>query len=236
MPSTARQPSAPWPKVTAFRNHWEWRPDWTSNRPRLLWYLTFEDAPDLHDAAAPSCEVLRASGADVVPPEWFHLTVTDVGYHDQLDDWAVRAARESVRETLCEVPALELTLGPLRALPGAIVLPAEPADPLRSLRDAVRRATTAVGIAPPDDLSGSYWPHVSLCYVNDTTDHARLREIVDEAASRTVDVRCDRLAQVLVTRTNGHYRWEVLDEVPLERASDRVPVPAQAAINLPRQS
>lgn len=219
MSSTAR-----WPQVARFRDHWTWRPDWTAHRPRLLWYLTFEDAPDLRAAAAPSREALLAAGADVVPPEWLHLTVTDVGFYDELDDWAVRTACESVRAALRQVPAPELTVGPVRVLPDAVVLPAEPVGPLRTFREAVWRASTEVGIAPADDIGGHRWPHVSLCYINGRTDHERLREIVDEADPRTVVVRCDRMSQVLVTRRHGHYRWEVVDEVWL----DSSPTPAES--------
>lgn len=210
MSSTAR-----WPKVPRFRDHWKWRPDWTASRPRLLWYLTFEDAPDLRAAAAPSREALLAAGADVVPPEWLHLTVTDVGFCDELDDWGVRTARESVRTALRQMPAPELTVGPVGVLPDAVVLPAEPVGTLRTIRESVRRASAEVGMALPDDVDWHCWPHISLCYVNGRTDHERLREIVDEADPRTVVVSCDRMSQVLVTRRHGHYRWEVVDEVPL---------------------
>lgn len=203
------------PEVHEIRDHWTWLPDWTAHRPRLLWYLTFEETPDVRAAAAPSSEVLRASGADVVPPEWLHLTVSDVGFIDELDDGAVRACREQVRRDLRSAQSLELTLGPIGVLPDAVVLDAGPVAPLNELRSTVRRAAVHAGIEPPDDFDGERWPHVSLCYLNGGTDHARLSEAVRATDPRTFQVRCDRLAQVLVTRTDGHYRWQVLDDVPL---------------------
>src|SRR4051812_5589617 len=106
-----------WPAVRGFKDHWSWRPDWTASRPRWLWYLTFEHQPDVSAAAAPAAESLRATGADVVPPEWLHLTVTDIGFADEVDEWTLQIAADAVREALQETPALELELGPLAVLP-----------------------------------------------------------------------------------------------------------------------
>lgn len=208
-------PTAEWPEVGSFRDHWRWRPDWTATRPRVLWYLTFGDAAELRSTVAEPEAALRAAGADVIPPEWLHLTVTDVGFADEIDEWSLRAARDSVRRALCEEPPLQLRLGPIGALPGAVVLPARPAEPLRRLRRIVRRATTEVGIPAPDDIDGPYWPHVSLCYVNSRTDHDALWSVVQAAEPRTVEVTCDRLAEVLVARREGHYQWDVLEAMSL---------------------
>ena len=204
-----------WPVVRGFKDHWTWRPDWTSTRPRLLWYLTFEDQPDVSAAAAPAAGVLRDTGADVVPPEWLHLTVTDIGFADEIDDWTLRIAASAVRDALQDTPVLDLTLGPVAVLPEAVVLAAGPVAPLRRLRAAVREGMRSVGVRPPEDIEGDYWPHVSLCYVNGRTDHQRLWAALQHARTDNVEVRCDRLAQVLVTRRDGHYRWEVRDQVVL---------------------
>jgi len=204
-----------WPAVQGFTDHWTWRPDWTPERPRVLWYLTFQEEPHLRDAAAPWARPLAEAGADVVPSAWLHLTLSDVGFVDEVDDRALALSRQSVRHQLTATPPPRLTLGPLGILPGAVVLRAGPPRPLRRLRRLVRQATCDAGITPPEDFDGAYWPHVSLCYVNRHTDHDRLRELARRAPHRAFDVRAPRLTQVLVTRRDGHYRWEALGEVPL---------------------
>jgi hypothetical protein len=213
-----------WPEVDRFTDHWSWRPEWTAQRPRLLWYLTFEGVPDVHRLAEAAAGRLRADGADVIPTRWLHLTVSDVGFADEVDRSARAAAAAVVRGLLGGEPPLDLTLGPVAVLPGAVVLPARPPAPLARIRDAVRCASAGAGIDPPDDLDGEYWPHVSLCYVNRRTNHEALWAAVRSAGQGTVRAQCDRLAQVLVTRRDGHYRWKVLDEVrlceqPPERAT-----------------
>ena len=204
-----------WPDVGAFQDHWSWRPEWTSDRPRLLWYLLFGDHPDLLSATAPLADALRQTGADVVPPEWLHLTVTDLGFPDELDADAAEASADVVRDALLGESALDLTLGPLAVLPGAVVLAAHPVESMLRLSEAVRRSMEGVGVLPPRDVDGEYWPHVSLCYVNDRTDQTQLWEVVRSADDCTVQLRCERLAQVLVTRADGHYRWRVVATVPL---------------------
>lgn len=209
-------PTAEWPEVERFRDHWTWRPEWTASRPRVLWYLTFVGAAELHDLSASYAEPLRKAGTDVIPPQWLHLTVTDVGFADQLQEDALPAVRDAVRRGLSDEPPLELTLGPIRPLHGAVVLAAQPADRLRRLRQLVRQSTTAAGIPAPDDIDGPYWPHVSLCYVNSDTDQDALWEVVRSAQGRTLEVGCGELVEVLVARRKGHYQWDALETVRLE--------------------
>jgi hypothetical protein len=213
-----------WPDVDRFTDHWSWRPEWTEQRPRLLWYLTFEGVPDVHRLAEPAAGRLRDARADVIPSQWLHLTVSDIGFADEVDHPARVAGAAAVRRLLGGEGPLDLTLGPVAVLPGAVVLPAAPRGPLAHIRDALRCATAGAGTDPADDLDGEYWPHVSLCYVNRRTDHERLWAAVRSAGQGTVGARCDRLAQALVTRRDGHYRWKVLHEVRLsQQPAERAP-------------
>lgn len=204
-----------WPEIEDFRDHSKWRPDWTADRPRLLWYLTFEDHAEFHAAATVMDAALADCNADVVPPRWLHMTLTDVGFIDELDDRVVHASSRRVVDAVRGMAPQEVTLGPLGALPGAVVLMAGPARQLLRLRERVRRATARAGIPVPDDLDGPFVPHVSLCYMRRDSDHDRLRHVVEACEPRTVTVRCDRVSQVVVSRTNGHYEWQLLAEAPL---------------------
>ncbi len=107
----------------------------------------------------------------------------------------------------------------MTALPGAVVLAAEPREDLRRVRHRIRQAMAGAGITPPEDIEGEFLPHVSLGYVNGSTDPARLSRLLLDLQPLDVCVRCDRVTQVLVTRTQGQYRWEVTDEVRLVSGS-----------------
>lgn len=203
-----------WPTVLKFSDHWTWRPDWTAHRPRVLWYLTFADDPGVAASVARTVRPLKAAGADVVPPRWLHLTLTDVGFADEIDDWSLHAAGTAVRDAFKDISPLQLRLGPVSVLPGAVVLAARPVEPLRRMREMIRASMEGVGIRAPDDVQGDFWPHVSLCYVNRNTRHDRLWQAVHDADTCSPTVRCDRVTQVLVTRSHGHYHWKVRDEIP----------------------
>jgi len=216
---------AEWYDARGFADHWTWRPEWTASRPRLLWYLTFGHSPAVAAAAASVRAPLSSTGADLVPPRWLHLTVTDMGFPEEIDPWALRLATDEVGRSLLDWPSFELSLGPVAVLREAVVLAAGPAEPVGRLRRRIRQVLAGAGIQPPVELDREP-PHVSLCYVNDSTDHAALQAAARDLECSPVRVRCDRVAQVLVTRSHGHYHWEVLDEIRLTGGTALRAVPA----------
>jgi 2'-5' RNA ligase len=208
-------PEIDWPTVEALHDHWSsYRPEWTDVRPRLLWYLTFEERPQLADRAAQAEAVLGECALDVVPARWLHLTLADVGFADVVDPDAFGAMGAAVRDALAGRPELHLSLGPVALMADAVVLVAQPVEPVLELREVVREAGESLGL-PLADLDEGFWPHVTLGYVNGTTDHDRLLALMDGPQPDPVDVTCDRLRQVLVVRTGGHYRWHGMGDVPL---------------------
>jgi hypothetical protein len=94
--------------ATSLVDHWGWRPDWQSERPCLMWYLTFEDQPELADLALRSHERLRRLGAvDLIPVPWLHLTLDEVGFVDAVGPEDVDRVVESVRAVLARDPDYE---------------------------------------------------------------------------------------------------------------------------------
>jgi 2'-5' RNA ligase len=204
-----------WPTVEQLLDHWSsWRPEWTGGRERLLWYLTFEERPEVAARAAAAEAALGELALDVVPTRWLHLTLADVGFADSIDPDAFRAMGRSVARALADRPQVQLTLGPVALMVDAVVLVAQPPRQVAELRDVVRAAGEAHGL-PLADADEGFWPHVTLGYVNGATDHDRLLALMDGPQSDPVDVTCDRLRQVLVVRTGGHYRWHGMGDVPL---------------------
>jgi 2'-5' RNA ligase len=97
----------------------------------------------------------------------------------------------------------------------SVVLAAGPVAPLRELRDRVWRATATAGVAPRLEAGVEFSPHVSLCYLNDRTDCGRVLEAVAAVPETRTEVSCDRVTQVLVNRTEGHYSWRAQAELSL---------------------
>jgi 2'-5' RNA ligase len=210
--STAVPATAP-----EMHDHWVWRPEWTPDRTCLYWYLTFE--PDEITAVIGERtleNVRRTAWLDAIPPRWCHVTLTDIGFADELDMSEVRRVRNAVAEATSAESRLPLALGPAQALPSALVLAAGPLGRLRDLRGAVRQATSAVLGGRHADVHGHlFWPHVSLGYVNRSVDVrtvSRLLRSLPEVDART-DVGALTLAAV--TRRDRHYQWSVEAQVDL---------------------
>jgi 2'-5' RNA ligase len=85
---------------------------------------------------------------------------------------------------------------------------AGPVEESRSLQTRVRTATARAGIAVEGLLDDDFWPHVSLCYLNGRTDPELLRTVVEGAPDTATEVVTDQLTQAVVTRADGHYRWQ----------------------------
>jgi 2'-5' RNA ligase len=204
--------------VERLQDHWSWEPEWTRERPRYLWYLTFEDQPRLAEVATePTQALTRTQCVDVVPPRWRHLTLADIGFVDEVDEPRAEAVNTAVRETLADQPPLRLELGPVVTLGDSVVLAAGPVEPLSELRERVVRATFGAGAFPRLQTDPVFAPHVSLCYLNGRTDAAAVLDVLESLPETTAEVTCDRVTQALVSRTDGHYRWRARAELRLGR-------------------
>jgi 2'-5' RNA ligase len=205
-----------WTRPRRLENHWTWRPDWRVDRPCLWWYLTFEDRPELGDELAPLRAALRhRPELDVIPPRWLHLTLCEAGFVDELSPDRVAAAVAAVTEALAGQPPLTLSLGPLTTMSGAMVLDVTPVDTLRQLRAVVRGAMATVGVAARQGGEASFWPHVSMGYLNRRSDPAALMDALSPVSEVSAEVTVDRLRLAAVTRRDRHYQWDTHTELRL---------------------
>lgn len=207
-----------WPPVADdLANHWEWRPEWAPDRPCLYWYLTFA-AHELTTAIG--SEALEAVQGvpwlDPVPPEWMHVTLADVGFVDDLEERDVHRTVENVRQHVEGRPALDLSLGPVAAMPGAVVLQVGPTEPLVHLQGAVGAATqAALGPGHEPVHRDDFWPHLSLGYVNRGVASREADAALRRVGWVSGRVSVSRLTLASVTRRDRHYQWTVVAQLPL---------------------
>lgn len=199
---------AAWPTATTLQDHWLWRPEWAIERPCLMWYLTFENQPELHELAtrAQSC-LLGVETVDLVPPQWLHLTLDDVGFVDEIPPAHVDDVLASARVGMAgwEVPSI--TLGPVDTMADALVLRAAPEHELGLLRARLRSSTAAALGAEASSGTGNFWPHVTLAYINDACDRRTVMEPLAAVSSVEVVVARSQLTLAAVTRRDRHYQW-----------------------------
>lgn len=205
-------------QVTHLQNHWRWRPEWTTGRECLWWYLTLAPHPALEGLHRQLAQRLqRSESVDVIPRRWLHLTLHEVGYADRLPRRALDELVGAAVRRVGTLPRFTMRLGAPTVLPGAVVLPATPTGPLTELRRRLHESTRAFA---GDRAPGPHPvpPHVSLAYVRqDTLAEAVLRH-VDEEAWEPVDVPASRVTLAAVTRRDRHYQWTDRGAVPLGAA------------------
>lgn len=200
-------------------NHWHWRPEWRPERVCVYWYLTFGD--DLARVLDPGgLDAVRAAPwLDAVPPRWLHVTLCDVGFTDELDAADVERVLAAGRPCAAETNRLNLGFGVAAPMDDAVVLPVEPLKPLRHLQRRLRSATEQA-LGPGHRSSRArYWPHLSLGYANQVTPAVEVDSLLGQIGGSAGEVTVERLMLVAVDRDQRHYRWTVLGEVPLARAS-----------------
>ncbi|MEI5674025.1 MULTISPECIES: 2'-5' RNA ligase family protein [unclassified Nocardioides] len=200
-------------------DHWQWRPDWADERTCAFWYVTVPDGAVRLPALDAYVDALgRSPWLDPVPPRWWHLTLTEIGYDDELGADLLAEVAATVRSRLAGRGPLELELGPVVRFRTAIALTAGPDETLRELQALVRRRTQEVlGEERPVVHPTRFRPHVSLAYLNRAVPAADLDRAVADASVVRATVPVDRLTLAVVTRRDRHYQWHVLDELKLGR-------------------
>jgi hypothetical protein len=157
--------------VATVRNHWWWRPGWAPGRHFYACHLTLEDQLAVqqlvHDYQA---ALAGLPGLDLIPARWLHLTMQGIGFTDQISGREIAAVTDALRDHFRTITPPIVTFHQPVVWPDAITLPAEPADPLRQLRQGAYQVIQAVlgqeRMHEPAETIAQYRPHISVAYVN----------------------------------------------------------------------
>lgn len=204
--------------------HWRWRPDWTPERVCLWWYLTFEDHPALALLSAEAATSLQGCpDVDVIASPWLHLTLREVGFTDEVSAAELADVVARTEAQLADCPSFDVEIGPVRTLPGAVVLQVEPRSSVEDLRrHACGRPVShaeASGVPEPEAMP----PHVSIAYVRRDCRHLEVVRGLPRVAPVTVTLTQVTLAAV--TRRDRSYQWTDVAQVSLPLARSGPPGP-----------
>jgi 2'-5' RNA ligase len=204
------------PGRARLRDHGQWRPDWTVGRVGLLWFLTFEGQAALTDWQDDARALLEGSHwLHAVPTPWLHLTLTGLGFADELEPDEVTDVVVAARAGLDGFALPELRLGPVTGMEDSLVLGAAPVPELERLAALLRKAREDVlGPRADDDTSG-YPPHVTVGYARADCDQDEAVGPLGHLASDLVATRATALTLAAATRHRHHYEWTVTDSVRL---------------------
>jgi 2'-5' RNA ligase len=188
-------------------------------------YITFDGLTEVHELAAAARRRLGGlPGLDLVPDQWLHLTMQEVGFSDEVTAAELTALVTAAAGRLAALPPVTVTVGsPVLAGEG-IFCRVTPAGALGPVRDAVR---AAIGQARgtervPDSAEWARWsPHVSLAYANADGPAEPFEAALDGLTGvATVTIRA--VDFIRFGRDRHLYEWETIARLPLGRA-DEVP-------------
>lgn len=141
------------PHADQVRTRIRFRPGWSPGRRSYAWLLPLGDRPGPRDLANQyQYALLDLPGFDLVPLEWMHILVQEIGFTDELDRDRLTTVIERTTNRLATMAPLTLAFERAVVLPESLALPAEPQSALRELR-TILRAATAEGLdSDPDSL------------------------------------------------------------------------------------
>ncbi|QIZ36325.1 2'-5' RNA ligase family protein [Saccharopolyspora sp. ASAGF58] len=205
------------PHADQVRNHARWRSGWHAGRTGYAWLLPLADQPGLRKLVNGYQYALRdLPGFDLVPLEWMHILVQEIGFTDEIDESRIEPLVAGARTRLASALPLTLAFHHAVVLPESLSLPAEPQSTVLELRAAVREVTAeALGgatlPAEPEDVD----KHVSLAH--STTEGPAIFAVATLGATvvEPTTAKVSALSLVKLNRDHSCSEWETVAEVPL---------------------
>jgi 2'-5' RNA ligase len=211
--------------VQWMRNHWWWRPGWRLGRHAYTFHITFQDdavvgGPDLRRLVEDhQAKLVRMDSLDLVPLEWLHLTMQNVGFTDEVSDEEIEAVAMTAVGRCADVEPFELTFGPAEIRAEAVALHPSPAEPVSRLRDVLRDAIASVrgasGVPEAPEHAQGFRPHVSVAYSNTNMPAQSVAEVLKEKDPKSVAVVVRAASLIIINRDERMYRWRTYGTVPL---------------------
>ncbi|WP_225850643.1 2'-5' RNA ligase family protein [Streptomyces sp. HPF1205] len=196
-------------------DHWWWRPGWSVGRRFYTWHLTFDGQSDVHRFADAYRRALApAGGLDLIPDRWLHLTMQGIGFIDEVPEDVVEEITKAAAQRLAALPAFGVTFHAPVIDPEAILVPVQPAEPVRALRSTIRGAMGDVLADVPEQAEG-FLPHVSIGYSNSDGPTAPYAEAIASADVPPAKALITHADLIVIHRDNRMYEWTTLAQVPL---------------------
>lgn len=192
------------------KSHWE-RANWWPGREAYYWFLRFHEDTGVLSLAAECQRDLVSPALDHVPPGNLHMTMSRVGFTDEVSLGEVRARVEEARQRISGLAPFGVQVGPLAGSDGAVRLGVVPQKPLTALRSTFFDS-------PAVAAAESFVPHITVAYVNRSVPAeeivAQVRDIRGRVSPETTVIASAHL--VLLRREQRSYAIATLEQVPLK--------------------
>ncbi|APB00741.1 hypothetical protein NS506_06710 [Nocardia seriolae] len=199
--------------VEWLRNHWA-RP---VNHRAYYWFLTFENALELHSLAKHCQGAIDFPYYDPTPPDGLHMTLDRIAYDTERSPEQIEAIRAAAAKACSAIGPVDIDLNELGGTRGAVGFNATPTQRIRNLRDALRSATLSVCADAPVKTA-EFHPHVTIAYANadgvSAADATRAVAAIN-TTMHGVRVTVAEVAMVLLERRPRSYSSLVVYRIPL---------------------
>jgi 2'-5' RNA ligase len=190
------------------------RVDWNFN-------VTFDGSSDVARMVADYSNVVSHPGLYApVPSEWIHSTILRVGFVSDFTENEMLATSRLLSAELSDLHLPEFVCDSWWLWGGNVVLHLTPEENLTTLYTALLDCLRRV-VGPdrtPVSSRGSFIPHITLAY---TRTHDQETEIHDQLSKTNVIPARFSIDTVSLLRqwpTNGHYEWDVVEQIPISTA------------------
>lgn len=185
--------------------------DWNFN-------LVFDGQPAVADMVRDYAKIIPHPGLyDPIPPEWLHATILRIGLTDDYTEAEMLAVAAKVQLSVAGLDLPEFSFDSWWLWSGGIVLHITPDDEFGKLYDHVLAALTAV-VGPKratHSPHGRLIPHTALVYPKTYhTEHEVMEQLLAHPI-RPAKFRASHMPLIKTWSTNGHYEWEIVQEVTI---------------------
>ena len=209
---------------TTVRNHWWWRPGWRTGRHFYACHFTLDDQPQLRALVRQYQDAMAdLPYLDLIPARWLHVTMQGIGFTDEIRTADLAAVTDRLGERLRSMEAPVATFHRPVIHPEAVLLEADPPEPLYQLRLAMYETIAAVlgpdKFTEPRPQPGQFKPHVSAAYVNNDGPVKPIAEAIMNTDPEPVTVTFKQASLLVFHRDHRMYEWTKATPLPIGATS-----------------
>ncbi len=205
-------------------NHWGWRPGWRSGRHFYACHFTLNDQPQLRTLVRQYQDAMaHLPNLDLIPSRWLHVTMQGIGFTDEISTDDLVAVTSRLRECLRSMEAPVATFHRPTVRPEAVLLKADPPEPLYQLRLAMYETIASVlgprKFSEPRPAPGRFKPHVSAAYVNNDGPVKPIADAIMNTNPEPVTVMFKQASLLVFHRDHRMYEWTKATPLPFGATS-----------------
>ncbi|WP_090069498.1 2'-5' RNA ligase family protein [Lentzea flaviverrucosa] len=180
-------------------------------------FLTFEDDLRSSENVQYSYRALaNAPELDIVRPRWMHITVQGVGFVDEVEPLAIEKLTGVIRQKLCSVGPLCMTLGPAVVAQEGVVLLTSHTVEMQRLQAILRDGIAEVLSEKESGFGAPLEPHVTLAYSHGVGSTEGVKSSLRGSEELFHQVTFNSIRLVILGRDDQTYTWTTAAKIPLE--------------------